>query len=160
MLLLTYTKFKKLRILKKDMEIEKRIETLEKKFDELLSRLDEILIKSATTPSMSCEKEYVKEDSPREFFLRFKPDKDTEKALVATYYLEKKGVQSITVQEIISTLKEMRETLPKNINLSDKMQLLDKRAFVKPSGKEGKKKCWVVTNSGEDFLREMEKNAK
>ncbi len=140
------------------MKIEKKIQYLEKKLELLSSRLDMLLQENKSIDQYTGFDKSVKEESSREFFLRFNPKNDTEKTLVAIKFLEKKGLQTITIKEISDTFKEMRESLPKNI--SDKIQLLDKRGFVKLSGQEGKRKCWIVSNTGENYLVGMIKNAK
>jgi len=140
------------------MEIEERVSILEKKMDVLVKRLDDIS-KNPETSTVALETgEGAENESPREYFLKFNPKKDTEKALVAISFLEGRGLHSITINEISNTLKEMREKLP--INISDKIQLLDKRALIKQSGQEGKRKCWIVSNTGKEFLRRLQENAR
>jgi len=140
------------------MKIEKRLEELEKRMDEIVAKLDAIFDKEISENFYNEKNKQIKDESPREFLLKFHPKNDTEKTLVAIYFLEKKGLQLITTNEIADTLKEMREKLPKNI--SDKIQLLDKRGFVKKAGQEGRRKCWIVSNRGEEYLRRLQEDAK
>lgn len=138
------------------MDTEERFRQLEAKMDEVLLRLSELLEKKQIEEKVS--ENVVKPESAREFFLRFNPKLDTDKTLVALYFLEKKGASSVTSIDITEALKEMREPSPKNI--SDKLQLLDKRGFLTSAGQEGKLKCWLVSRSGENYLTEMAQNGK
>ncbi len=138
------------------MEVENRIEILEKKVDEIVARLDTVLGKETLLKTYSDKS--AKDESAREFFLKFNPKNDTVKTLVAIKFLEKNGVQSITIREIADTFKEMREPVPTNI--SDKIQLLDKRGLVKIAGQEGKRKRWLISNTGEDYLGRLYEDAK
>ncbi len=139
------------------MEIEDRITNLENMMKEVVSKLDSVLQNSKTQKTISDKKD-AKEESPREFLLKFNPKTDTEKTLVAIHYLEEKNCPTITIKEIENIFKEMREKVPANI--SDKIQLLDKRAFLKLTGQEGKRKNWVVSNKGEEFLGRLKENAR
>ena len=126
--------------------------------DEVSNLIDTILDKENSVKSYGEEHKLAKEESAREFFLKFSPKTDTEKTLVAINFLEKKGLQTITVQEIANAYKEMREPLPKNI--SDKIQMLDKRGLLRKAGQEGKRKCWLISNTGEEYLRRLYEDAK
>jgi len=139
-------------------KINKRVEKLEKRVDEIFAKLDTILNKGTSEKFYNEENKQIKDESPREFLLKFHPKNGTEKSLVAIYFLEKKGSKPITVREIADVLKEMREALPKN--LSDKIQMLDKRGLVKKVGQEGRRKCWIVSNTGEEYLRRLREDAR
>ena len=94
-----------------------------------------------------------KPKSLREFFKEYRSKNDTDKTLIIIKFYEAfKGDSAITVKEISQGFKEMREKLPQNI--SDKLQLLDKRGLAMPIEKKGRFKCWVLTNSGEKYLRD------
>ncbi len=136
------------------MDIEDRIKNLEKMMKEIISKFDSPT-HNKFTQNAAPPKIAIKEESPREFLLKFRTKTDTEKTLVAINYLEAKGESKITIKEIGNTLKEMREKIPKNI--SDKIQLLDRRAFLKLVGQEGKRKNWIVSNEGEKFLERIRK---
>ena len=138
------------------MKIEERVKRLEKKVDELVTKLDTSLGKEMPVKLDGEDHKLAKKESAREYFLKFNPKSDTEKTLVIINFLEKKGLTSITAREIANAFKEMREPLPKNV--SDKIQMLDKRGLVVLAGQEGKRKCWLISNTGEGYLRRLRKN--
>jgi DNA-binding ferritin-like protein len=134
------------------MEMEDRITKIEEMIKEINEKIETLLhIPPSQTEGIAKSK--IKEESPREFLLKFKVKTDTEKTLIAIHYLEEKGEENITTKEIENTLREMREKIPTNI--SDKIQLLDKRGFLKLNGQDGKRKNWLVSNGGEEFLRNL-----
>ncbi len=140
------------------MEFEKRIEVLEKKMSEISEKLDKLVNKGSLGEINQGAANLLKDESPREFFLRFNPKNDTQKTLVGIHFLEKKGLKSITVKEIAPALKEMRATMPKNI--SDKIQLLDIQGLLKPTGQVGRRKSWLVSDGGYKVLMGLQENAK
>lgn len=135
------------------MDFEDRVGELERRVSEINAKLDTLLSKENETETRDEGRKPTKEESAREFFLKFNPKKDTEKTLVVISFLEKKGQQSITVREIANAFKEMREPLPPNV--SDKIQLLDKRGLLTIAGRKGKRKCWLVSNTGEEYLKRL-----
>jgi len=101
----------------------------------------------------------VKEESFREFFLKFNPQKDTDKTLIIIYFLESvKKTENITTKEIASGFSEVRETLPDNI--ADKIQMLHKRGFIMPKNILGRLRSWEVTTTGLKYLEELENGNK
>lgn len=134
------------------MEIEQRLKKCEDGIMELKKKLNIILQKSEkTVPRDLAPSE--KEESPREFYIRYNPKTSTEKTLVVISFLEKKGIENITIKEIAEGFREMREPTPPNV--SDKIQLLDKRGFLMKVDKMDKRHCWLLSNSGEKFLEGM-----
>ena len=130
------------------MEIEQRLKRCEDEIAKINRRIDSILEKKEEIPKVTIPK---KMESPREFYHKFKTKKDTEKTLLIIHYLEKyKQTGNITIKEIAEGFKEVREQVPANI--SDKIQLLDKRGFLLKTGKVYNRQCWVLTNSAEKFL--------
>jgi len=134
------------------MEIEQRLRKCEDEIMELKKKLAIILQKNGkTVPRDFAPPE--KEESPREFYIGYRPKTSTEKTLVVISFLEKGGVKNITTKEIAEEFREMREPTPPNI--SDKIQLLAKRGFLMKVDKIDKRHCWLLSNSGEKFLEEM-----
>ena len=81
-----------------------------------------------------------------------------EKTIVAISYLEEMGINEITIEDVRKTLVEMREK--SSFNISDKIQQLDKRGFLIPNGKNEKKKLWLISNRGLEFLKRLKENAR
>jgi hypothetical protein len=110
---------------------------------------------------ISSETKQVKikrEESPREFLLKYNAKNDVERTLVTISYLEEKGVKEISIDEIRKVLIEMREK--SNFNISDKLQQLDKRGFLLQNGQKEKKKLWLITNNGLKFMEELKKDGR
>ena len=130
------------------MEIEQRLKRCEDEIEKINRKINSILEGKEKVPVVAMSK---KMESPREFYHKFKTKKDTEKTLVIIHYLEKcKQMKDISVKEIAEGFKEMREQIPSNI--SDKIQLLDKRGFLLKSDKVSNRQCWLLTNSAEKLL--------
>src|SRR3989338_3985049 len=126
------------------------LENISKRLDEQEKRLSNLENKS---PENEPKPTLIKESS-REFFLRYAPQKDTDKTLVVIHFLELKGVREITTKEIAATLSEMREVVPKNI--ADKIQLLDKRGFlIRAEQKKEGLNCWNLSQSGKNHLEDL-----
>lgn len=139
----------------KNMEIEEKVKELEKKLREIESKLSQLLEKSVPETKDSNP---PRRESPREFLLKFRAEGDVKKTLIAIQYLESKNLKEITSDNIKLTLIEMREK--SSFNISDKIQQLDRRGFLVPNGQKGKKKLWLISNKGLEFLKEMEENAR
>ncbi len=102
--------------------------------------------------SLDAEKIIIQE-SPREFFLKHSPKRDTDRTLVSIRFLELQKVPQITSKEIAESLAEMREKVP--LNVADKIQLLDKRGFLFKSSKKEGLNCWNITDRGKKHLEEL-----
>jgi len=137
------------------MEIKEKINEFENRLKKIESKLDQLLNQE---PHKIKESKRLKRESPREFLLNYNTKNDVEKTIVAISYLEEIGICEITIEEIRKTLVEMREK--SSFNISDKIQQLDKRGFLVPNGQKEKKKLWLISNRGLEFLRELKKNAR
>ena len=113
-----------------------------------ISKIEEKFSKQGDIPQKL--RNIIKEESFREFFIKYNPKKDTDKTLIIILYLESKGVENITSKEIASGFKEIRENLPANI--ADKIQMLHKRGLITPKNELDRFRSWEITKSGLEYL--------
>jgi len=137
------------------MEIKEKINEFENRLKKVESKLDQLLNQESVKIK---ESKILKRESPREFLLNHNAKNDVEKTIVAISYLEEIGMNEITIEEARKTLIEMREK--SSFNISDKIQQLDKRGFLVPNGQKEKKKLWLISNRGLEFLKELKENAR
>ena len=82
------------------------------------------------------------------------PKKHTDRALIFSYWLfHRENMQAYNVDDIAKCYDEARITKPKN--LTDIMNKLQAKGYVKPVGEKDGKKAWVITQSGEGRLDQM-----
>ena len=136
--------------------MQKTLGKLLKQLEELNNRvlaIEQKLSTQKTTEDLVPTAE-IREESFREFFIKYGPQKETDKTLVIIYYLEsQKKLTHITTKEISDAFKEVRESLPQNI--SDKMQMLHKRGFIAPADGMGRLRGWMITRSGTAHLEKL-----
>jgi hypothetical protein len=125
-------------------QIVESLRSLEKRVTELERRLS-----SGTGQPAPKENKNL---SVREFMLSKAPANDVEKTLAIGYYLERyEGASSFNVDEIARCFQLAKEPIPGNIN--DKVNMnIKKGHMTEAKEKKDKKKAWIVTNSGEQFL--------
>jgi hypothetical protein len=88
-------------------------------------------------------------------FLKAKgdPDGHTERALLFTYWLFRKGMPSYNTYDIESCFDEAR--LSKPTNTSDVMNRLQSQGFVMTTNEKDGKKAWVITQTGEKQVEQL-----
>jgi len=143
----------------KEEKFDKIMQYLEK-LDKRISMIEENLPKhKAVLDKSNNSISQEREESFREFFIKYNPQKETDKTLVIIYFLElRRKMEHITTKEITLGFKEVREMLPKNI--SDKMQMLHKRGFIAPKDGMGRLKSWTITRSGLEHLEKLKDGKK
>lgn len=128
--------------------IEERVSALEQKLSNLESRL------SVDIPQNSQETNITgKKLSVNEFVLGKKPKGDVQKTLVISHYLEKnENMSSVNVDDIAKYFRLAKEPVPGNLN--DKINMnIRKGHMAEAEGKKDNKKAWIVTNTGEQFIK-------
>ncbi len=101
----------------------------------------------------------MKQESFMEFFIKYKPKKDTDKTLVIMHFLESRwDMENITIKEISEGFKEVREKKP--LNISDKLQLLHKKGLIMPSNPTSRLKSWMITRTGLNYLEKLKNGNK
>ncbi|HEX69385.1 MAG TPA: hypothetical protein ENG10_03720 [Candidatus Bathyarchaeota archaeon] len=89
-------------------------------------------------------------------FLRNKgtPRKHTDIAIIFSYWLfHRENMQAYNIDDIAKCYDEARIKMPKN--LTDTMNKLQKKGYVKPVGEKDGKKAWIITQSGEEYVEQM-----
>ncbi len=131
------------------IDIIKKIE----EHEDRIRKLEELLIHKEPVAEST-----VKRDrSMRELFNGFSFKTETDKTLVVMRVIELfKNKNKVTAKDVLEGFKELREKGPNNV--FDKLQMLDKRAFIMADGKEGTT-LWVITNSGIEYLEKLKKNS-
>lgn len=94
-------------------------------------------------------------ESFMEFFNKFDPKNEADKALVIMRFMElNEGKTNVTTKDITEGFKAVREKVP--INVADKIQWLHKKGRVMPGESVDNLKGWLITRSGLDYLEELE----
>jgi hypothetical protein len=90
-------------------------------------------------------------------FLKSKgnPRSHTDKATIFSYWLfHKEKMNCYNIDDIEKCYDEARITKPKNI--TDVMNKIQKKGYVKPVPKEKNgKKAWIITQTGEEYVEKM-----
>jgi len=82
------------------------------------------------------------------------PRRHTDRAIVFSYWLfHKENMETYNVDDIAKCYDEARITKPRN--LTDVMNKLQAKGYVKPAGEKESKKSWVITQSGEEYVEQM-----
>lgn len=125
-------------------KIDKRLEKVEEK---LLDKNPSLLEETKNLPNQ-------REKSLVECYKEYTSKNETDKTLVIMDCLEKiKSAENITSKDIFHTFKEVRERPPTNI--SDKIQMLNKRGLIMFGENVNKMKGWVITQTGLNYLEEL-----
>jgi len=138
----------KIRYRKGDFEIELQgdKEWVEQKFQEFIES------KAVTAAAVGTKKlagslvEFLKNKG--------NPKKHMDRAIIFSYWLfHKEGMQAYNISDIAKCYDEARITTPKN--LTDIMNKLEEKGYLKPAGEKDNKKAWVITQSGEEYVDQM-----
>lgn len=140
-------------------EVSKIIEMLED-LNKRISKIEGNLVQKKESPKEESEKkEKLREESFMEFFNKYNPKKETDKALVIMHFLEsRQKIDNMTSKEISNGFKEVREKIPTNV--SDKIQMLHKRGLIMPEGSLGRSKSWLITRTGLEYLEGLKSGRK
>ena len=92
--------------------------------------------------------------SIKEFLLECKPNGEVQKTLAIAYFLEThEGMLSFNKADLEKGYRSAKEPVPLNIN--DKVYMCIKNGHMMEDGKKkDNTKAWVVTSSGENFLKD------
>lgn len=140
----------KIRYRKGDFEIEIQgdKEWVEAKFKEIIRE-------KITAPMAITAETRVLPDSLVEF-LRGKgnPKEHTDIAIVFSYWLfHKENMSAYNIDDIAKCYDEARISKPKNI--TDTMNKLQAKGYLKPVGEKDGKKAWVITQTGKEYVEKM-----
>jgi len=101
-----------------------------------------------------------KSASAREYILKLSPSDDNQRTLVMGSYLESKGQESFTVEDLKQVFREARLKLPANMN--DKVNQNIAKGYLMDGDTVDGKKSWMLTMTGqiliENGLKEVGKN--
>lgn len=131
-------------ILQKISGLEKRINTIERKSEGNRSS-------SNTSRNITASSKKL---SPKEFLLTKKYSGDVEKTLVLAYYLEYiNSEEPFNVSDLQKVYKVAKEKAPKNLNDMINKNI-NKGYLTDANEKKDKKMAWVLTSSGEKFVKD------
>jgi hypothetical protein len=125
-------------------ELEVRVAALEKRVTQLEALLGDGGKPNAAAPT--------KDLSVKEFILSKAPANDVERTLAIACFLERfAGYASFNVDDLARHFQLAKEAIP--ININDKVNLnIKKGHLAEANEKKDKKKAWIVTNSGDQFV--------
>lgn len=131
-----------------EVEIQGDKEWIEKKFKELtgekITKSIALVAKAKALP-----------DSLVEFLkIHGNPKEHTDRAIIFSYWLfYKENMKAFNVDDIAKCYDEARITKPKNI--TDTMNKLQAKGYLKQAGEKDGKKAWVITQAGEEYVEKM-----
>lgn len=139
--------------------------SIEQKLDEILSQLkslDERMgrIEDGSTPMVKTEitppePKGSKKMSIKEFILQFNAKKGVDKTLAVAYFLEiHEGMSSFNKADLEQGYRQAKESVPLNIN-DDVYKCVKRGLMMENKEKKENTKAWVITNSGEAYLKEL-----
>ena len=115
---------------------------------------EDLSSKEITAPQTEAPMNSEIEESFMEFFLKYNPEKETDKTLVIMHFLEsRRHMQNITSKNISEGFKEIREKIPTNV--ADKIQMLHKKGLIMPSENVENLKGWLITRTGLEYLQNL-----
>lgn len=140
------------------------MEKIEQKLDEILDVLKNLDIRMqrietskrplSDTKASSVKPAGQRKISIKEFLLECKPNGDAQKTLAIAYFLEThEGIPSFNKADLEKGYRSAKEPVPSNIN--DKVYRCIKNGhMMEDKEKKDNTKAWVITSSGENFLKE------
>lgn len=88
--------------------------------------------------------------SAREYVLKYSPSDDNQRALILGAYIEQKGQESFTVEDLRKVFREARLKLPANMN--DKVNKNIAKGYLMDGDIIDGKKSWMLTMTGQMFI--------
>lgn len=129
-----------------------KIKNLEEKIAEMENRLSRI---EGVASIGNAPKRVDKTLSIKEFVLSKKPADDSQKILVAAYFLEKYDQStSFNVKDLVKGFERAKERMPANINDRVNKIIANTGHIMETKEKKENLKAWTLTNSGERFVEE------
>jgi hypothetical protein len=133
---------------------------IKKMLEEILTTVKSIEGRLATAPAAGSNNDndssnipLAKKLSLKEFIISQAPSNAVQTTLTIAYYLENyDGLNPFHAADLEQGFRAAREPVPANIN--DKANMCVKNGyFMEAKDKKENKKSWVVTRSGEEFVR-------
>jgi hypothetical protein len=132
--------------------MEKILEQLMKSVDELQSRMARLEATIHSGQGKWSKEQQKKKLSVKEFLRSQRPQTDVHKVLAIGYYLEKCEEMSLfNVNDIKNGLRAGKESIPSNTQAFINQNIKNGHIMECPEKKD-KKKAYVLTNSGEEFV--------
>ncbi len=136
--------------------------TIEERVSALEQRVSDLEVPLSASASHDSQKSNTngKKLSIKEFVLEKKPKGDVQKTLLISDYLEKyENMSSVNVDDLAKYFRLAKEPVPGNLN--DKINMnIRKGHMTEAEDKKENKKAWVVTNTGEQFIKNGFKDLK
>jgi hypothetical protein len=131
--------------------LDARLAVIEQRLKDIESRL------STSAPEVT---KASKDLSIKEFILTRRPTGDVEKTLAIGYFLERlTGATSFNVDDLTQQFFRAKEAKPQNINHKVN-QNIQKGHMTEAPAKKDKKKAWMLTSTGEQFVENGFKDVK
>ena len=145
----------RVRVGDKEIEITGPNDYVEKKISEFLNQPSTPQPTSTKTPEAPAAiAAGQKPKSPGQFIKAANPKTDSDRVLVAAYFLEKfRNGQNATTAEIRELIKEAKTPPP--VNPSDAINKNIRKGFLMTAGDRDNKMAFVVTTDGEAAVEEM-----
>lgn len=129
-----------------------------KGLDERLTRIEGGAVSSAVVPATEVVSG-EKRKSIKEFLIECAPKSGTQTALAIGFYLENyEGVSPFNAADLKKGFRAARETPPANVNDTANWCVKGGHMMEEPEKKDSMK-AWVVTRSGEEYVRNGFKKA-
>jgi hypothetical protein len=94
-----------------------------------------------------------KDITPSELFARLRPGQDTDKVLVAAYFLDElRAKATFTAEELRSLVLEAKVAAPKNVSLAVLRNA--QKGTIAQTSKDGRKVFWMITQSGLEVIQQ------
>jgi len=135
-------------VLKMEEDLKSALNLLQN-IDQRLNVIEERL-KVTSTDSVSVTPATARAASAREYILKYTPSDDNQRALVLGAYIEEKGKESFTVEDLRSVFREARLKLPANMN--DKVNKNIAKGYLMDGDTVDGKKSWMLTMTGQMFI--------
>ncbi|TSC60298.1 MAG: Uncharacterized protein LiPW15_176 [Parcubacteria group bacterium LiPW_15] len=132
--------------------------SIERKLADHEERLLALEKKLLGAPHKAASTSIQRQISPKEFLIEKKPSGEVQKTLVLCYFIEHKlGTSPFNIDDLTKVYKLAKEVIPSNLN--DKINKnIDKGYLVEAEDKKEMKKAWHLTDSGEGFIDQLNKN--
>ena len=132
--------------------MEKTVDELSKLLDEHESRIARLEAMIHGKPEEKGKVQVEKKLSVKEFLRSKKPTSDVKKILAIGYYLEKyEGMSLFNVNDVNNGFRAGKEPIPSNTQAFINQNIKNGHIMECPEKKD-KKKAYVLTNSGEEYV--------
>lgn len=131
---------------------------LSKEIEDLKKRIIALENKQSSFSEGTKVSTLKKKQSPKEFLLTKNITGDVQRTLALAYYLESnEEMESFNVPDLEKTFRTAKEKVPKNLN--DQINKnISKGYLMDAEEKKDSKKAWILTSTGEKFVKEKLNN--